>query len=109
MQHKINTTTENVTANFIIFADSMQNFVLFLSRGLQTITTFWCQYIKCANKGAGKQQKTKTKCAPVNKKANTFSKMSNESFKERGSFSSSRFWLRSLVQMVRTHSQLKVT
>lgn len=61
MQHKINTTTENVTANFIIFADSMQNFVLFLSRGLQTITTFWCQYIKCANKGAGKQQKNKNK------------------------------------------------
>lgn len=60
MQHKINTTTGNVTANFIIFADSMQNFVLFLSRGLQTITTF-CQYIKCANTGAGKQQKNKNK------------------------------------------------
>lgn len=60
MQHKINTTTENVTANFIIFADSMQNFVLFVSRGLQTITTF-CQYIKCANKGAGKKQKKQKK------------------------------------------------
>lgn len=63
----------------------------------------------CQYRGGKATKKQKTKSAPVNKKANTFSKMSNESFKERGSFSSSRFWLRSLVQMVRTHSQLKVT